>query len=266
MYCDYHVHTDFSGDCDMPLEVACREAIELGVKEIAVTDHLDIDYPKEGFNFHFDYDTYSSSLVKAQKRYGEQLSIIKGLEIGLQPHVLAECHNYLQGTNFDFIIAAVHAVDRKDLYSGEFFAGRDKRTAFEEYLEDVYFCLKGFERYHVLGHIDLVRRYGNYRDNSMEYADYKDLLDLILKELIDRGKGLEINTSGLHYGLDSPHPSLTILKRYRELGGEIITIGSDAHTPGRLGENFPLACRMAREAGFKYIARFPGGKPELFKF
>ncbi len=266
MYCDYHVHTDFSGDCNMPLEVACRAAVKLGIKEIAVTDHLDLDYPKEDLSFNFDYHAYSASLAKMQERYRGELNIVKGIEIGLQPHVLAKCNEFLEGKHFNFIIASLHAVDRKELHGGDFFAGRDKYAAFRKYLQEVYFCLKGFEKFHVLGHIDLVRRYGNYADNSMEYNDYADLFDLIFKELIDRGKGLEINTSGFQYGLKSPHPSMAILKRYRELGGEIITIASDAHTLERLGENFSLACKMAQEAGFRYFARFPDGKVVFEKF
>ncbi len=266
MFYDYHVHTHFSEDGEMSLDEACVAAIKGHVREIAITDHVDIDYPDRNFQFNLEYDAYSDAISKANQKYKGRLNIIMGLEIGLQPHILDECEAFIEDKKFEFIIASLHAVSRKDLYSKTFYEKKDKRTAYTEYLRELLFCIENFEMYDVLGHIDIIRRYGDYKDNSIKYTDYADLLDAIFKELILRGKGIEINTSGFRYGLEKgTMPDFDLLKRYRELGGEILTIGSDAHKPCHMAAHFALAHSMAKEAGFKYLTRFPLGKPEFLR-
>ena len=132
-------------------------------------------------------------------------------------------------------------------------------------MQELYECVKKYNRFHVLGHIDIIRRYGSYTDKTIKYCDYSDIIDEIFKLLIYNGKGIEINTSGYRYRLESTMPDFELLKRYRELGGEILTIGSDAHTTQHIAEQFANAHYLADKAGFKYIARFPEGKPEFIK-
>jgi histidinol-phosphatase (PHP family) len=196
MYYDYHVHTNCSADGAMGLDQACRAALHKGVVEMAVTDHLDIDYPDRSIDFELDYQAYTQAVNNAKQLYDGKLNIIKGIEIGLQPHVLDRCRSYLEDKDFEFVIASVHAADRKDLHSGEFCAGKSRKTAYMEYLEEVYRCIQGFQLFNVIGHIDLIRRYGNYSSHTLCYSDYADILDMIMISLIDRGKGIEINTSG----------------------------------------------------------------------
>jgi histidinol-phosphatase (PHP family) len=265
LYYDYHVHTDFSEDSSTPLDEACIAAIEKNVAEIAVTDHLDIDYPDRVFQFDLDYTAYSAAIDKAREKFDGRLSIIKGLEIGLQPHILGKCASFMEGKDFRFVIASVHSVSGMDLYREEFHRQKTKRASYTRYLEELLQCIKSFKSFNVVGHIDLIRRYGNYSDNRMKYSDFGDLLDLIFEELISTGRGIELNTSGFRYNLQSTHPDFDLLKRYREMGGEILTIGSDAHTPYHLAEYFDVAYGLAKEAGFKYITRFPCGKPEFVK-
>lgn len=265
MFYDYHVHTSFSEDSEMPLDEACSGAIERNIVEIAVTDHVDIDYPDSDFQFSLDYDGFSEAINIAKHQYRNRLNIIKGVEIGLQRHVLDKCVSFLKNKDFQFVIASIHAASGRDLHSGDFCRNKDKDTAYIEYLEELLACIKGFSHYNILGHIDIIRRYGDYGDNTMNHSDYGDLLDLVFQELINSGKGLEINTSGFRYGLKSTMPEFSLLKRYYELGGKILTIGSDAHKPSHLAEHFDLAYYMAKEAGFKYLARFPSGEPEFVK-
>ncbi|MBA1335191.1 MAG: Histidinol-phosphatase [Firmicutes bacterium] len=265
MYYDYHIHTGFSSDGRMELRQACAAAIAKDVVEIAVTDHLDIDYPDSSIEFDLDYTLYSDAIDRARESFGNKISIIKGIEIGVQPHVIKECVDYLEDKDFQFIIASVHAVKKMDLHNGEFCANRTKKETYFEYLQEVYRCVDGFSRFNVLGHIDLIRRYGDYRDRSLRYPDYSDILDEIFRLLISTGRGLEINTSGFRYNLSSTMPDFDLIKRYRELGGEILTIGSDAHTPSQVAERFPQALDIARSAGFRYISRFSDGNPEFVK-
>ena len=231
MYYDYHVHTDFSEDGRTTIEDMCLSAIERNIVEIAVTDHLDIDYPDRDFQFDLDYSAYSASIDRARERFDGRLNIVKGLEIGLQPHILDECASFLEGKDFQFVIASVHAVSGMDLYGDDFHRQKTKKAAYTEYLEELLACIKSFRLFNVVGHIDLIKRYGSYQDRSMKYSDFGDLLDQIFEELISTGRGLEVNTSGFRYNLQSTMPGFDLLKRYREMGGEILTIGSDAHTP-----------------------------------
>ena len=119
------------------------------------------------------------------------------------------------------------------------------------------------DKFCVYGHIDFISRYGIYKDNSLKYRDYSDLIDEVLKTLINKNKGIEINTSGYRYKLNQTYPQYDILKRYKELGGEIITIGSDAHTPDYVGDHFEVAYEMLVKSGFKYITRFKNLKPSF---
>ncbi len=265
MYYDYHIHTNFSEDSRMNIGQACMQAIEKNIVEIAVTDHLDIDYPDRDFEFTLDYAAYSTALDRARKEFDGRLNIVKGLEIGLQPHILDECTAFLKDKDFQFVIASVHAVSGMDLYGEDFHREKNKQSSYTEYLQELLACIKEFKSFNVVGHIDLIRRYGNYSDRTMKCSDFGDLLDLIFMELIATGRGLEINTSGFRYNLDSTLPDFDLLKRYRELGGEILTIGSDAHTTYHLGEFFPYAHQLAKKAGFKYLTRFPAGKPEFIR-
>lgn len=265
MFYDYHVHTSFSEDSSMSLDEACLAAIERNVVEMAITDHLDIDYPDRDFQFDLDYDAYSAAIYKARAKYEGRLNIIMGLEIGLQTHILDECTTFIKDKNFQFIIASIHAVSGMDLYGEEYHLKKTKKAAYTEYLKELLACIKSFKSFNVVGHIDLIRRYGSYGDSSMKHTDFGDLLDLIFEELINTGRGLELNTSGFRYNLQSTMPDIDILKRYRKMGGEILTIGSDAHTPHHIAEYFRLACDLAKESGFKYLARFPSGKPEFIK-
>jgi histidinol-phosphatase (PHP family) len=247
------------------MEEMCLGAIERNIVEIAVTDHLDIDYPDRDFQFDLDYAAYSTAIDHAREKYHGRLNIIKGIEIGLQAHILDECAAFLEGKDFQFVIASVHAVSGMDLSGDEYYRQKTKKAAYIEYLEALLACIKNFKAFNVVGHVDLLRRYGSYRDKSMKHSDFGDLLDLVFEELISTGRGLEINTSGFRYKLQSTLPDLDLLKRYRELGGEILTIGSDAHTPHHLAYYFSAAYQVVKKAGFDYITRFPHGKPEFVK-
>lgn len=265
LFYDYHVHTNFSEDSSTGIEEMCLGAIERNIVEIAVTDHLDIDYPDRDFKFDLDYAAYSAAIDRAREKYHGSLNIVKGIEIGLQPHVLDECAAFLEGKDFQFVIASVHAVSGMDLSGDEYYRQKTKKAAYTEYLEELLVCIKSFKNFNVLGHVDLLRRYGSYRDKKMKHSDFGDLLDLVFEELICTGRGLEVNTSGFRYSLQSTLPDLDLLIRYRELGGEILTIGSDAHTPHHLAYYFPAAYEVIKKAGFDYITRFPHGKPEFVK-
>ncbi|MFD1606717.1 histidinol-phosphatase HisJ family protein [Oceanobacillus luteolus] len=256
---DYHMHSNFSADCETPMEKTVERAIELGLKEICFTDHIDYDYPDKDWIFEFDLKEYDKKIKEVQERYRNQIRIKKGVEIGLQPHILQRYEDMMEQEQFDFVICSLHATEKKDLHFGEFFEGKTVDEAYEIYYTELLTCVRDFKEFSVLGHLDLVKRYTKEKSKN----NFHHIIKEIFAEIIPAGKGIEVNTSGYRYGLESGMPSLDILKLYKDCGGEIITLGSDSHVVDTLAVEFPLAIAHLKEAGFKYICTFTDGKPEF---
>lgn len=260
---DYHTHSSFSLDSDAPMENMIISAISKNLNEIAFTDHVDFD---ERYPFT-DYNEYIPFIMDLREKYKNKIHIVFGVEIGLENQWADKINPFSKEFPFDFIIGSSHATQKYDLYfdQKEFFGTRTKEDAYNTYFEEIYKNIKTCDNFNVYGHIDFVSRYGMYEDNSLEYKDYKDIIDKILKELIYQGKGIEVNTSGFRYGIDTTYPSLTILRRYKELGGEIITCGSDSHTVSGVGAYIDYAYELIQAAGFEYISTFKNHKPKFIK-
>ena len=256
MLSDCHMHTHFSTDSEALPEAMIRRAIELGLPAICITDHEDEDYLCEGETFHIDTPRYFEELTRLQDKYRSSIDVRIGVEIGMQPHLGPFYEKYTAAAPYDFIIGSVHCIKGMDPYFPVFFEGKADEEAYREALEETLKDIKATKEFHVLGHLDYVVRYGNHREKEYSYARYADLIDEILRTLIQDGRGLELNTGGLKYGLPFAHPCMDVLKRYRELGGEIITVGSDAHRPEHIAYDFDRAEEMLKECGFRYIAEF----------
>lgn len=261
---DYHLHTNASSDSEAPAEVMIERAIALGLDEIALTDHVDFD---DRYTYT-DYNAYILKFIGLQQRYKDRIHLTLGVEIGLENMVADTVNDFAKSFPFDFIIGSSHSVKRYDLYFDrkEFFSKfSSKKEAYVCYFEEMIKNIKTCRTFNVYGHMDFINRYGTYSDNSLSYGDYKDLVDAALSLLIEKGKGIEINTSGFRYGLGQTHPSIDFVKRYKELGGEIITTGSDAHRPEDVAKDFDIAYEMLKEAGFGYITTFRYQKPVFVK-
>lgn len=261
-FVDCHTHCNFSDDSRMLPEDGVKRAIELGLHGITFTDHIDFDYPNPAYTFHFDPAKRLATLTALQHDVGNTIKILNGVEIGIQPHVIEKSNDFIANGNFDFVINSVHAIDGSSLCSqGTFFAGKTKKQAYDRYLTAIYDCITQFTNFDIVGHIGYIRRYGPYPDNSLRYHEYADIIDAILKKVITDGKGIEINTSGYAYHLGSPIPDIDIIRRYKELGGEIITMGSDSHTADHIGNYFEEAIAILQQAGFSQVAYFVQRKP-----
>ena len=156
---DYHLHSYFSADCSVPMEDMVVGAIEKGLKEICFTEHIDYDYPDETIVFEFDLKEYEEKLQELQKKYEGQIRIKKGIEIGVQPHLLKRYEQLIDEENFDFIICSMHTTEKKSLHYGELFIGRTIEEAYKVYYDELYECVKNFKHFNVLGHVDLIKRY-----------------------------------------------------------------------------------------------------------
>lgn len=266
---DFHMHSSFSGDSDTPMEDMILKAIDLGLTHICFTEHNDFDFPvceeiPEG-TFEVNADAYLYDLLKYRTKYQDKIQILFGIELGLQPQITRQNAIFAKSHDYDFIIGSSHICNKKDPYYPEFYEGRSEESAYREYFESILENIKKFSNFDVYGHLDYVVRYGPNKDKYYTFENYQDILDPILKLLIEKGKGIELNTGGLHNDLKDFNPNRAILKRYKELGGEIITIGSDAHTPGDIAGDFQKADDVLRECGFQYYTIFQNRLPEFRK-
>lgn len=265
---DYHLHSDFSGDCDIPSEVMIERAVELGLSGLCFTEHHDQDIPEQEFDFILNFDSYFKKMERLKSQYGDRLWLCSGMEFGMIRHLPPVLSGLLAKYPFDFIIASLHFIDGKDPYYPEFFEGRSERECYEEFLQTEYELLKCFPpgSYDTLGHMDFIVRYGPNQNREYSYEAYADYIDPILRHLIENGKCLEVNTGGFKYGLGEPNPCAGVLRRYRELGGELLTIGSDAHDPKYLCFDFDRAQALLESLGFRYYAVFKERKMQMLPF
>ncbi len=265
MLSDCHMHTEFSLDCEASPRAMIESAIAKGLDAVCITDHEDKDYVSEGNQWTFDVGQYFARMREMQKEYGERISVRIGVEIGLQPHLGEYYQSYVRQKPFDFVIGSVHLIKTRDPYYREFFEGRRDRDAYEETFAETYENIQKVNDFDVLGHLDYVTRYGKHQAEEYSYAGFADIIDQILKYLIEHGKGIELNTAGLKYGLPYAHPHTDVLKRYRKMGGEILTIGSDAHKPEHVAYDFQKVPEILESCGFRYYTEFVGRKPVFRK-
>lgn len=255
----------FSADSDTPMEVMIHRAVETGLQGITFTEHLDPDYPvtPDNLDFSLNIPAYKEKLAELSDMYKDKIQVRFGIELGLQMHLGEYFDSLLSQTPFDFVIGSSHLVHGYDPYYPEFFEERKEFLCYMEYFESILENISAYDGFDVYGHIDYVVRYGPNRNREYSYGRYKDILDEILKKLISMGKGIELNTGGYHYGLGEPNPCTAVIRRYRELGGEIITIGADAHTPDKIACAFDKAASVLEACGFRYYTIFKDRKPEF---
>ncbi len=266
---DCHLHSCHSGDSDASMEEMVLEGIRLGLDTMCFTEHHDIGLPDSpdgpGDLFLLETDPYLYDLARLKEKYSGKIRLLFGVELGLQGEFFRPISVYAKSYEFDFIIGSSHVCHGKDPYYPDFYEGRGEEDAYREYFESELENIRKFTCYDVYGHLDYVTRYGPNRDREYSYEKYRDIIDEILLCLIRKEKGLEINTGGLSQGMRDLHPCQDILKRYRELGGELVTIGSDAHSPEAVASGFDRAAQALLSCGFRYYAVFEKRSPEFLK-
>ncbi len=251
MLCDFHLHTSFSGDSKTPPDQQVERAIALGMERICITDHHDYDVVSE-IDFTLDIPAYLSAMAQLRDRYRDRIRIEIGVELGLQRHIAGYLNELVKTWAFDYIIGSNHFIDGLDPYYPSFYEGRTEQETLRRFFESSLEVVQALDCYDSFGHLDYIVRYCPTRNANYRAADYMDLIDQLLRTLIQKGKALECNTSGFRYRLGHPNPCEDILRRYRELGGELLTMGSDAHTPDYVGCEFARTADLLRECGFRY--------------
>lgn len=259
-YTDHHVHTRYSPDSDASIEKYLIRAKELKLENVIFTDHIDMGAIELEFQNHIDYDEYFKTMEKFEKKY--EIPIKIGVEIGYEKDYKEEIDELLNKYDFDFVIASVHYGNGKDFYLGDFFNGKSQYRSYLDYFELILEMVENFNNFDVLGHLDHIVRYGPFQDKAYKYSEYKQVIDAILKILIKNGKGIELNTSGLSSELKTTYPKQEVLRRYRELGGKIITIGSDAHYNKDYYAGVSEGKKLLKSLGFTKVSSFTKRKEE----
>ncbi len=278
MKADYHVHTEFSDDSEYPIEKVIQDAIRLGLDEICFTDHVDygikndwddnadVSYrkgipgePDEMPVLNVNYPKYYKTFLEMKRIYGDRINLKLGLEFGMQRHTIEKYEKLFSKYPFDFILLSVHEIDDKELWTQDYQKGKTQKEYNEGYYNELLYLVKHYHNYSVLAHMDLIVRYD--KEGIYPFEKLKPIIIEILKTVIEDGKGIEVNTSFHRYGLSDMTPSKDILKLYRELGGTIITIGSDSHKEEHLGAYIDEAKAELKALGFDRFVTFDKMKP-----
>jgi histidinol-phosphatase (PHP family) len=255
---DYHVHSDISADCNVKMADMAHAAARRGIRELCFTEHIDIGLT-EGPEFTVDFERYRETINNVKAAYPE-ISIRMGIEAGLDLGTKDQMSSLLSG--LDYVIGSQHLVFGQDPYYQKVWGGYSQCEIYGEYLAESLCCAAAYDFYDVLGHLGYISKFCPYDDKLMRYSDFSDAIDAILKLLVQKGKGLEVNTNGLYMTPDTM-PETPIIRRFFELGGEIITVGSDAHDETVVGHAVPETLELLKGIGFKYVCAFDARKPRF---
>ena len=258
---DCHMHSLFSGDSEAPLAEQAEAALAKGLETICITDHEDLFYPEipDGPSDIFDLDipAYQAAVRALRDQYAGKLNIRTGIELGLAPQALSSYRDILEKFHFDFVLGSIHVVDGYDIYYPDYWREHPGEQGLRRYFECMLEQIRAFDNFDSLSHLDYAARVlmdqdGNPVDRHYRFSDFSDVIDPVLRWVIDHDKALEVNTAGYKYGLGVPNPQPEVLSRYRELGGEKITIGSDGHRPEHIAYDFKRCEDLLTTLGFRY--------------
>ena len=276
MLADYHLHCEFSHDSVELMEAQIDRAIELGLDEICFTDHVDygikkdwsegnIQYRHNEPMANVDYPKYFDKLHRMKELYKDKLVIKQGLEFGIQS-ITVDQFKKLYDTyqkELDFTLLSMHQVDNLEFWTKDFMKGRSQKEYNEKYYQEIYEVQKVFKDYSCLAHLDLLVRYDP--EGIYPFEQVEAMVAEILRQAIRDNKGIELNTSSWRYGLSDTQPSKAILKLYKDLGGKIITIGSDAHKTSQLGDHIKEGQLILKELGYEEFCTFDQMNPIFHK-
>ena len=258
---DYHMHSRVSFDGHDTGEAMARAALAAGLKEICFTDHLDYDPFEKMGCMAFDQAVYNAEYDQLDI---PGLKIRRGMEFGMTADNVEQFRKDLQRRPFDFVLGSIHFVDGLDVYYPEYWADKSVFQAERRYLEAILECVQIHEDYDVLAHLTYISKPKCHpAPRPVPYAEHRELIDEILKVLAAKGKGMELNTSGMDR-CGGFLPTADIFRRFKELGGEIVTVGSDAHTADRVGQYSFDACRILQDI-FGHVCTFEDRRPIFHK-
>ena len=261
MIANYHMHTSYSEDSVFDMEDVVKSSIEKGLDEICITDHIDCF---GGIDPGFPYKSYEYAFLKCKEKYGDKIRLKLGIEFGMQRHTIFVFEKIFKNAHFDFVIMSCHEIEDKGFWSQEFQSGKTQEEYNLRYFQEILYLVNNFENYSVLGHLDVIRRYD--MKGSFSFEKTKPIIEGILKKVILSGKGIELNTSCYRYRVGDLTPSRDILKLYKDLGGRIITTGTDSHRAEQIDSGLKEGIKELAAIGYKEFCTFTQMKPEFHSF
>lgn len=251
--CDYHIHTDFSCDCNIPMSEMCRAAVERGIPEIGFAEHFDL-VPEDPCYASFQIEAWWKEIERCRDTFRDALQIRAGLEAG-EPHRFGDMiQPLLARFPWDYCMGALHWVGSTTIWDRGYYE-RPEGRAYRDYFRELAQAAEagGFE---ILAHMDVLKRYGVEHYGPYDPRRYESEIRAVLRACAEQDIALEINTSSLRRPIHEVSPDLLVLTWFREEGGRWVTLGSDAHLPEHVGFGLDECAARARTAGFSTLARF----------
>lgn len=257
---DTHNHTDNSFDGNHSPVYMCDAACNKGLRAIAFTDHCEVDAFDESAERNVRQAFFE--IAKAKSAFTGKLLVLNGIELGQPAYDVETAEKILASQKFDIVIGSVHNLrNRKDFYYIEDFTGMDVNAQMNEYFDEILTMLE-WGNFDILAHLTYPFRYLFSRNNiRLDINDYKDKVDEILRLTAEKNIALEINTGGLRQPIDRLAPELPTIRRFKELGGRMVSVGSDAHYAKDIGVGIKDAMTAAKEAGFDCVTIFQKRQP-----
>ena len=269
---DNHNHSEFSFDGKRSsVEKCALTALSKGLSGVAFTDHCDFFVPEMKAQYEnlvpetFDIPGQQAEIDRVQTLIdtecpvsgGRTFRILKGIEVGMHENHHDDIRETLEANRFDQVIASVHYLDGIDPFYGGYYEDKDWKNAYGHYLETIWKEMTWLQDFDILGHYDYVVRYAPYQQACLRYRDFSDILDEMFRYIIHEGKALEINTKSYqcHNGRQVTM-DMEALMRYRDMGGEIVSLGSDSHDPSRTGHEFIRYAELLKSVGFRWSAHY----------
>lgn len=258
---DDHVHSCHSSDAREPILALCRAALAGGLAGLTITDHFDTEPTDPGYGW-YDYDRIRQDVEAARDACGPDLQVLAGAEVCFQPEYARRIAGFLQACPLDYCLGSVHYV-RHEYVEPAYFQRHGERAAYEAYFAAVEEAATS-GLFDAVGHLDVAKRYAPEGYGPFEPRCYWGQIERILQLMVERGVALEINTSGWYQQPAAPYPGEEVVRRFAELGGTRLTIGSDAHRAPRVGRGIARAQELARRAGFTHLTHFVGRQARLY--
>jgi histidinol-phosphatase (PHP family) len=258
--CDYHMHSNFSSDSYASARAMYESAIQKGIPEIGLTEHFDL-HPQE-LPVFYRPEAWWKEIGNIRESLDGRLILRAGVEIG-EPHCYAdEIKDLLDKHPYDFVIGSLHYVGDDLMFDNKLLELRGADEIMRRYFLEMEKMTRS-PQFDILGHMDVPVRNGKPIWGFYDPSRYEALIRAVLKNCIDQGVAVEVNSGGLRKPANNLMPDLLILQWYREMGGQRLTLGSDAHTPGHVGLHLDQALQAIRETGFKFITRYELRRPSF---
>lgn len=263
------MHSSFSGDSKTPMRDMINKAISENLDTICFTEHYDPLFPcyKPEEVGEFDLDTINylkqAESLRNDEILNSKLNVNFGIELGMYPGIYDLGKQIISEGNYDFVICSSHTALKIDPYYPEYWQGKTVIQGARDYFAEILTNVQNFDDFDIYGHLDYCMRYVKTTSEDLKLSNYRDIFEEIFKILIEKGKGIEINSNGLRSPLHEFNPNPAILKLYKDMGGEIITFGSDAHSPEFIAYENKKAEELLSSLGFKYHVNFKNRKPKF---